>query len=82
MCPNSEASQVEPAVLARHRGTPAEGVLTCERIAVDALTRDVIVEGQAIHLTPNEFELCRLRVAEQGRVLTQHHILSDVWGFE
>ncbi len=38
--------------------------------------------GTVVHLTPTEFDLLRLLVEEQGRVLTQRLILGRVWGPE
>jgi two-component system KDP operon response regulator KdpE len=35
-----------------------------------------------VHLTPKEFELCRVLMENQGRVLTQRHVLTRVWGAE
>ncbi|MBX7111934.1 MAG: response regulator transcription factor [Dehalococcoidia bacterium] len=50
------------------------------RMRVD--TREVSVAGQAVHLTPTEFDLLRLLLTQQGRVLTQRLILERVWGPE
>ena len=51
-------------------------------LRLDVESRVLAVDGQPVHLTPREFDLCRLLLQEQGRVLTQRLILSRVWGPE
>ncbi|WP_304163945.1 winged helix-turn-helix domain-containing protein, partial [Lonsdalea britannica] len=36
--------------------------------------------GETLHLTPTEFRLLSLLVANPGKVLTQRQLLNDVWG--
>ena len=54
--------------------------LTAGPIHIDLESRRVEVEGRPVHLTPTEFDLLRLLVEQQGRVLTQRLILESVWG--
>ncbi|MBF0136469.1 MAG: response regulator [Magnetococcus sp. DMHC-1] len=49
-------------------------------IRVDVELRRVTRAGQAIHLTPIEYRILTLLVANVGRVLTHRQILRDVWG--
>jgi two-component system KDP operon response regulator KdpE len=49
-------------------------------IQIDLVGHSVTVDGAAVHLTPKEFELCRILAVNQGRVLTQRHLLAEVWG--
>ena len=51
-------------------------------IELDPARRLVRKAGEPVHLTPKEFDLCRLLLQEQGRILTQRLILSRVWGPE
>ncbi len=37
--------------------------------------------GDAIHLTPTEFELLRLLIANKGSVVSRDKILNEVWGY-
>jgi two-component system, OmpR family, KDP operon response regulator KdpE len=68
--------------LRRRAGDSREPVLRSGPIAMDLATRAVTVGGAAVHLTPKEFELCRLLLRQEGRVLTQRYILAEVWGPE
>jgi two-component system KDP operon response regulator KdpE len=70
-------------VALRNRLPGATGpVLSSGLIVIDTAAHTVTVDGRLAHLTPKEFELCRLLVQNEGRVLTQRYILSQVWGAE
>ncbi|MCC7409290.1 MAG: response regulator [Phycisphaeraceae bacterium] len=47
---------------------------------VDLARREVSVEGQAVHLTPNEFRLLAVLVKHAGKVMTHRQLLREVWG--
>jgi DNA-binding response OmpR family regulator len=50
-------------------------------IEVDTMERRVRLRGEAVHLTPTEYELL-LRLAERpGQVLDRDRLLNDVWGW-
>lgn len=68
--------------LRRSANLPVSTVLRVGTLELDVATRGVAVDGEAIHLTPREFDLLRLLLEQQGRVLTQRQILSKVWGPE
>lgn len=43
--------------------------------------RLVLVDQNEIHLTPIEYKLLLLLVANKGKVLTHNYILKEVWGY-
>lgn len=47
---------------------------------IDELTREVVVRGSAVALTPKEFELLWKLSEHPGRVLTHRVLLATVWG--
>lgn len=49
-------------------------------LSVDLLNRRVILAGEEIRLSRKEFELLRELVSHPGRILTQHHLLRQIWG--
>jgi two-component system KDP operon response regulator KdpE len=51
-------------------------------LKVDLAKRLVTVSGREAQLTPNEYELLRILVADAGKVLTHRHLLRAVWGAE
>jgi two-component system KDP operon response regulator KdpE len=49
-------------------------------VTVDMSLRTVQKAGAMVHLTPIEYRLLSLLVANAGKVLTHRQILRDVWG--
>jgi len=47
---------------------------------VDFLKRQVRVGDRPVHLTPIEYRLLTTMVRHAGKVLTHHHLLTEVWG--
>ena len=70
------------AVLRRAGGPEAEadGHLRLGPIELDPLRRDVRVGGNAVRLTPREYELLKVLMANAGRVVTKGRLLRAVWG--
>ena len=76
-----------PELLARIRanlrrtGTGEElPPLVTRDLNVDFSARRVTVRGQAVHLTPKEFDLLRQLVAAQGKPVPHRRLLQSVWG--
>jgi len=68
--------------LRRTAGQAKETLLRAGPVELNVATHQVEVDGVPVHLTPREFDLFRLLLQEQGRVLTQRVILARVWGPE
>ncbi len=49
-------------------------------VSVDRQARLVHRAGQAVHLTPIEYRLLSVLIANAGRVLTHRQLLREVWG--
>ena len=67
----------------RRRAQPAgseKPAITFGDIEVDLVARTVKKRGELVHLTPIEYRLLALLIANTGRVLTHRQILRDVWG--
>ena len=50
-------------------------------LAVDFEKRQVTVAGEEIHLTPIEYRILILLIANRGKVLTHNYILKEIWGY-
>lgn len=50
------------------------------RWQVDLAKRQVLVEGQEIHLTPLEYRLFTTLIRHAGKVVTHRQLLKEVWG--
>ncbi|MBF0110955.1 MAG: response regulator [Magnetococcales bacterium] len=61
-------------------GDIEEGIFEFGNIQVDMIHRRVKRGEQPIHLTPIEYQILTLLVANVGRVLTHRFILQKVWG--
>jgi two-component system, OmpR family, copper resistance phosphate regulon response regulator CusR len=74
-----------PELLARIRVLLRRGAtqsLSCFQIAdleIDPLRRSVTRGGEAVDLTPREFELLEYFCANQGRVVSREMLARDVW---
>jgi two-component system KDP operon response regulator KdpE len=67
----------------RRRNQPAgdpSSVFRFGDIEVDPVARLVRRAGRDVHLTPVEYRLLSLLVANAGKVLTHRQILREVWG--
>lgn len=49
-------------------------------VSVDLQDRRVLKGGKGVHLTPTEYKLLAIMVANAGRVLTNPQLLRSVWG--
>lgn len=57
-----------------------EPVISIGELEVDLARRLVLLRGDAVALTPTEYELLRLLVTNAGKVLTHRQILKQIWG--
>jgi two-component system KDP operon response regulator KdpE len=58
----------------------AEGRIVVGPLVFDARQHQVSIDGTPVALTPREFELLRVLLGEQGRVVTKGKLLRAVWG--
>ncbi|PWT75049.1 MAG: two-component system response regulator KdpE [Proteobacteria bacterium] len=68
---------------ARRRGPslkPGAASFRFGDVEVDLSARTVRRRGEAVHLTPIEYRLLSLLIANAGKVLTYRHIVREVWG--
>ncbi len=61
-------------------GTDGTAVFRFGSVEVDQPNRVVRKDGAIIHLTPIEYRLLTLLIANAGKVLTHRHLLREVWG--
>ncbi len=57
-----------------------EGPIRVGSIVVDQAAREVLVDGNAVKLTPKEFELLYVLAANAGRAMERDTLLENVWG--
>lgn len=59
--------------------TPESKVLDYGRLELDLTTREVLIEGQSISLTPKEYELLLLFAKHPKQVFTYDQLLEKFW---
>ena len=64
----------------RRAGPPGGPVLTIGSLRIDLEGRTVDVDGERVHLTPNEFGILSLLAQNEGKLLTHRALLRGVWG--
>lgn len=65
------------------RSTPAgdeAAVLVTEAFTVDLAVKRVLVDGEAVHLTPTEWHVLEVLARNPGRLVSQRQLLHEVWG--
>jgi DNA-binding response OmpR family regulator len=62
--------------------TQAGGVITVGDLILDLERHRVEVRGKVVDLTPKEFELLELLMANPGKVFSRDALLSQVWGYD
>ncbi|HLX21792.1 MAG TPA: two-component system response regulator KdpE [Usitatibacter sp.] len=74
-------ARVRAALRRRHHPIgSASPVFRFGDVEVDTEARTVTRNGQSVHLTPVEYRVLSLLIANAGKVLTHRHILREVWG--
>ena len=68
------------AALRRSAQAETEPVFQTGDLVVDLNQREVLLKGQAVSLTPTEYDLLRALVKFAGKVLTHDQLLRTVWG--
>jgi DNA-binding response OmpR family regulator len=56
-------------------------VLEVDGLRIDALTREVLLDGRVIELTPREFDLLHFFARHPGKVYSRLDLLNLVWGY-
>jgi DNA-binding response OmpR family regulator len=57
------------------------GVLTFGEVEVSPATRTVLRKGDAVELTPKEFDLLVALLERGGAVISRQELLKEVWGY-
>ncbi|MCX4706579.1 response regulator [Streptomyces sp. NBC_01352] len=60
--------------------TPETTLVTTDDFTIDLLAKKAIRAGRDVRLTPTEWHLLEILVCNPGRLITQRHLLQEVWG--
>ena len=66
----------------RHHGAPQDGVPLFDdgHLRIDLARRTVQVDGEPVALSRKEFAVLAMLLRYAGRVVTQQHLLRELWG--
>lgn len=56
------------------------GRFTCGRLCIDYDKHQVLIDGENVHLTQNEYRIVALLGRYAGKVLTYDFIMKELWG--
>ena len=67
------------AVLRRRAGDGGVRTIRVGQLEIDPRSRQVALGGEALDLTPKEFDLLRVLAERAGEVMSRRELLSEVW---
>ncbi|MEU6668693.1 response regulator transcription factor [Streptomyces sp. NPDC046727] len=59
---------------------PETTLVETEGFTLDLLAKKAVRNGKDVRLTPTEWHLLEILVTHPGRLITQKHLLQEVWG--
>jgi two-component system KDP operon response regulator KdpE len=68
------------AVERRSAHTATGGLIETGNLLIDLGAATVTRDGERVHLTPREWDVLQLLVANRGKLITQRQLLQTVWG--
>ncbi len=74
-------ARIRAALRKREGAVTKKTVFEQNGLKVDYEKRQVEVDGKEVHLTPIEYKILLLLIANQGKVLTHNYILKEIWGY-
>lgn len=73
-------ARVRALLRRQHHHSDGNPVVHFGEVEVDLSRRHVIRAGTEVHLTPIEYRLLSVMLANSGKVMTHRHLLHEVWG--
>ncbi len=80
--PREMAARIKAVLRRTHSPGKQEHFLQYPGLFLDAESHLVKINGQAVELTPKEFEMLWLMAANPGKVFSRDNLLDKVWGFD
>ncbi len=78
---NEVLARIRVALRHASRKPPeTDAVITIGPLTVDFMQRLASLEGHEVKLTPIEYDLLKVFLAHRGKIVTQHMLLTQVWG--
>lgn len=68
------------SALRRNQPGPVNASISCGDLEIDLAARTLKKNDAVVRLTSTEFNLLALFIKNEGRVLTHHYLLKEIWG--
>ncbi len=73
------------AIIKRNSATKPQSNIDSERfegLEINFTSRDVLIDGEKVNLTPKEYDLLFYLVRNKNIALTRNKLLEEVWGYD
>jgi len=80
--PKELMARVRAVIKRNSKATEKTDIVKIEGLEINIPSRDVIVDGNRISMTPKEYDLLFYLVKNKNLALTREKLLEDVWGFD
>ncbi len=70
------------SLIRRSEDMEMEEIINMGEISIDPVRHEVRIGNEIVEMTLKEYELLKILVLNQGKVLTRDMILDKVWGYE
>ncbi len=69
------------SAIRRSQNTENVATIKCGNIEIDLIGRTVLRNEEIVKLTSTEYNLLALFAKNEGKVLTHHYLLKEIWGY-
>jgi two-component system KDP operon response regulator KdpE len=73
-------ARIRAALRRRPGAVSEEPVVETDDFRIDMAAKEVMVNGEAVRLTPTEWNVLEVLVRNQGKLVSQRQLLKEVWG--
>ncbi len=80
--PKELMARVRAVIKRNSKATEKTDIVKIEGLEINIPSRDVIVDGNRISMTPKEYDLLFYLVKNKNLALTREKLLEEVWGFD
>ena len=80
--PKELMARVRAVIKRNTKSSEKTDIIKIEGLEINIPSRDVIVDGKRISMTPKEYDLLFYLVKNKNLALTREKLLEEVWGFD
>jgi two-component system KDP operon response regulator KdpE len=73
-------ARIRATLRRRPGGAVEDPIVETDAFRIDLAAKQVTVDGEAVRLTPTEWNVLEVLVRNQGKLVSQRQLLQEVWG--